>query len=53
MTETAERYVESSVPRKEDPALLRGRANWIDNIKLPGMLHCPFIRNGRPPKGDE
>ena len=38
MTEAAERYMGSSVPRKEDPALLTGRANWTDNIRLPGMF---------------
>ena len=45
MTEAAERYIGSSVPRKEDPALLTGRANWTDNIKLPGMLHMAVLRS--------
>src|SRR3954469_2758818 len=45
MTEMAERYMGSSVPRKEDPALLTGRANWTDNIKLPGMLHMSVLRS--------
>lgn len=45
MTETAERYMGSSVPRKEDAALLTGRANWTDNIKLPGMLHMSMFRS--------
>ncbi len=45
MTETVERYMGSSVPRKEDPALLTGRANWTDNIKLPGMLHFSVLRS--------
>ena len=45
MTETARRYMGNSVPRKEDPAFLTGHANWVDNIKLPGMLHMAFLRS--------
>jgi aerobic carbon-monoxide dehydrogenase large subunit len=45
MTEPAERYMGSSVPRKEDSALLTGRANWTDNIKLPGMLNMAVLRS--------
>jgi aerobic carbon-monoxide dehydrogenase large subunit len=40
-----ERYVGTSVRRKEDPALLTGRATWTDNIKLPGMLHMALLRS--------
>ena len=45
MTEAPERYVGGGVPRKEDPALVTGRANWTDNIKLPGMLHAVVLRS--------
>ncbi len=45
MTEAPERYVGGGVPRKEDPALVTGRANWTDNIKLPGMLHATILRS--------
>jgi aerobic carbon-monoxide dehydrogenase large subunit len=45
MAEMAEQYIGSSVPRKEDPALLTGRANWTDNMKLPGMLHVAVLRS--------
>ncbi|CAN5621002.1 molybdopterin-dependent oxidoreductase [soil metagenome] len=45
MTETAERYMGSSVPRKEDPLLLTGRGNFTDDIKLPGMLHMVVLRS--------
>lgn len=45
MTEAPERYVGGGVPRKEDPALVTGRANWTDNIKLPGMLHVALLRS--------
>jgi carbon-monoxide dehydrogenase large subunit len=40
-----ERYVGTSVRRKEDPALLTGRATWTDNIKLPGMVHMALLRS--------
>jgi hypothetical protein len=45
VTEAPERYIGSGVPRKEDPALVTGRANWTDNIKLPGMLHVTLLRS--------
>ncbi len=45
MAETTERYVGNSVPRKEDAALLTGRARWTDNLKLPGMLHLGILRS--------
>ena len=45
MTETARRYMGNSVPRKEDPALLTGRSNFTDDIRLPGMLHMAVLRS--------
>ncbi len=45
MTEAPEKFVGGGVPRKEDPALVTGRANWTDNIKLPGMLHATLLRS--------
>ena len=45
MTEASEKYVGGSVPRKEDPALVTGRANWTDNIKVAGMLHVALLRS--------
>ena len=33
------------VLRKEDPNLVTGRANWTDNIKLPGTLHFALLRS--------
>ena len=35
----------TSVKRLEDPALLRGRARYIDDITLPGMLEAAFLRS--------
>src|SRR5689334_2824393 len=34
-----------SVPRKEDLALLTGTARFIDDIRLPGMLHAKILRS--------
>ena len=45
MTQAPERYMGGGVPRKEDPNLVTGRANWTDNIRLPGMLHMAFLRS--------
>jgi carbon-monoxide dehydrogenase large subunit len=45
MTEAPERYMGGGVPRKEDPNLVTGRANWTDNIKMPGTLHMALLRS--------
>jgi carbon-monoxide dehydrogenase large subunit len=36
------------VARVEDPALLTGRARFVDDIKLVGMLHGAFVRSAHP-----
>jgi carbon-monoxide dehydrogenase large subunit len=33
------------VKRNEDARLLRGRAQFIDDVNLPGMLHAAFVRS--------
>ena len=43
-TETR-RWVGQSVPRKEDPKLLTGRAGFIGDVVLPGMLHGAVLRS--------
>lgn len=35
----------ASLPRREDAALLTGRARFIDDIDLPGQLHGYFVRS--------
>lgn len=35
----------TSVPRLEDAALLRGEGRYVDDIRLPGMLHAAFVRS--------
>src|SRR3954451_7817908 len=34
-----------SVKRKEDPRFLRGLGNYIDDVKLPGMLFMDIVRS--------
>ncbi|MCB2072473.1 MAG: molybdopterin-dependent oxidoreductase [Novosphingobium sp.] len=41
----AARYIGKRVLRKEDPRLLTGRGQFVDDISLPGMLHCAFARS--------
>lgn len=39
------RFVGRSVKRVEDPALVTGRVEFIDNLTLPGLLHCAILRS--------
>lgn len=41
----AARYIGQRVLRKEDPRLLTGRGQFVDDIALPGMLHVAFYRS--------
>ena len=34
-----------SMKRKEDPRFIRGLGNYIDDVKLPGMLHMDIVRS--------
>src|SRR6202162_6345000 len=46
MTEiVAERYTGASIKRSEDPRILTGAGRYVDDIKLPGMLHAAFVRS--------
>lgn len=36
------------VARLEDPALLTGRARFVDDVKLPGCLEACFVRSPHP-----
>jgi CO/xanthine dehydrogenase Mo-binding subunit len=44
-TSTAGRFVGQSVKRREDPRLLTGHGCYVDDVMLPGMLHCAFVRS--------
>ena len=35
----------ASVKRNEDARLLAGRAQFVDDVKLPGILHAAFVRS--------
>jgi CO/xanthine dehydrogenase Mo-binding subunit len=39
------RWIGKSVRRVEDPLLITGRAEFIDNVTLPRMLHCAILRS--------
>jgi carbon-monoxide dehydrogenase large subunit len=39
------RYFGSRVQRNEDERLLTGRALFVDDVELPGMLHAAFLRS--------
>ena len=34
-----------SMKRKEDPRFIRGRGNYVDDVKLPGMLYMDIVRS--------
>ncbi|HEY7350753.1 MAG TPA: aerobic carbon-monoxide dehydrogenase large subunit [Ktedonobacterales bacterium] len=34
-----------SVKRKEDPRFIRGKGNYVDDLKLPGMLYMDIVRS--------
>ncbi len=36
------------VRRIEDPAMLRGRARFVDDIHIPGTVHAVFVRSPHP-----
>jgi CO/xanthine dehydrogenase Mo-binding subunit len=42
------RWVGKSVPRKEDPKFLTGRAGFIGDVTVPGMLHGAVLRSPHP-----
>lgn len=39
------RHIGRPVTRNEDPRLLTGRALFVDDVALPGMLHAAFLRS--------
>lgn len=39
------RQIGVAVPRLEDPALLLGRARFLDDLDLPGQWHVAFLRS--------
>ena len=39
------KYFGASVRRVEDPRLLRGNGRFVDDLKLPGLLHAALVRS--------
>ena len=39
------RIVGSPVERKEDEKLLQGQAQWVDNMRVPGMVYLAIVRS--------
>ncbi len=39
------KYFGAAVKRREDPRFLRGEARYVDDVKLPGLLHVAFLRS--------
>jgi aerobic carbon-monoxide dehydrogenase large subunit len=44
-TVSSGKLVGRAVKRTEDPALLRGQGQYVDDIHLPDTLHCCFVRS--------
>jgi carbon-monoxide dehydrogenase large subunit len=40
-----EKFVGTSVLRKEDASLITGQGSFVDNLTLPGMLHLAVVRS--------
>src|SRR6266704_6226563 len=41
----ATRWFGASIPRNEDPRLLRGKGSFVDDIDLPEQLHAAVLRS--------
>ena len=48
MPTTSPRYVGKEVDRIEDPGLVTGSTQFIDNFELPGMAHAAIMRSPHP-----
>jgi carbon-monoxide dehydrogenase large subunit len=44
----AERFTGTAVKRAEDPRILTGTGNYIDDVTVPGMLYAAFLRSTAP-----
>src|SRR4029450_13531049 len=45
VSERTETFVGTSVKRKEDASLLRGRGTYVDNMTLPGLVFMAVVRS--------
>ncbi len=46
--ESAPGFIGTSVKRKEDASLLRGKGTFVDNLTLPGMVYMAVVRSPYP-----
>ena len=54
MTATEERPIGfGRLSRKEDPRFIRGKGRYVDDIKLPGMLHGALLDRNPDPTQQE
>src|SRR6187551_803973 len=45
MSVVTPKMIGERIKRREDPRLIQGLATYVDDIKLPGMLHLAFKRS--------
>src|SRR5882724_9317441 len=45
MSETDQPYVGRALKRTEDPKLITGRGQYVEDLKLPGLAHLAFLRS--------
>ena len=45
VAETVDTFVGTSVARREDASLLRGRGSFVDNLTLPGTVFMAVVRS--------
>ncbi len=43
-----EKMVGQRIKRKEDPKLITGNGTYLDDIKIPGLLHASILRSPHP-----
>src|SRR5262249_20304799 len=41
----ATKYIGQRITRREDPRFLTGRTRYVDDIRLPGLVHAAFVRS--------
>ena len=39
------KFVGARIKRREDPSLIRGLGQYVDDVKLPGLLHVAILRS--------
>src|SRR5690625_2422097 len=43
-----EKMVGQRIKRKEDPKLITGNGTYLDDMKIPGLLHASIVRSPHP-----